>query len=411
MRGRTNASNGGIFLNATTDDFEVATDNNIIAGDFVEYLYDTGVNPLNATFAGDSYLVDDTTHTYIALIGGFPTLFTYINGEITIVDTYETSSACLVMLDATHYFVFNSTTYYVGLISCTTSEITLITETASTSSVEFVRVDSTSMVYRRSNSGNLYKAYTDENYSQINIRSINMSSSFNIAGATSNMVITCTKSNSGTTYTNTFSRYNASNLTLIDTFTITTYNYGLSFKPQLLFNDRYILTYNTSKVGSSPFYYYQELRIIDTEEKRQVVSATVQNEHSGTSSLSFSQNNSSNEFIVSEEEYISSPANYKVWNYLFTFNNNLGTLTKSEKTELDNTRLTFIYYKFGEKKYGAMINNSGYQNVDITTGRVVFGTPTDTVKEWTGSGNPMGVAKQSGTAGDTIEVYIPQVNS
>ena len=31
------------------------------------------------------------------------------------------------------------------------------------------------------------------------------------------------------------------------------------------------------------------------------------------------------------------------------------------------------------------------------------------VKNWAGTGQPIGVAKQSGTAGDTIEVYIPTV--
>ena len=33
----------------------------------------------------------------------------------------------------------------------------------------------------------------------------------------------------------------------------------------------------------------------------------------------------------------------------------------------------------------------------------------DVVKKWEGYGNPLGVAKQSGTEGQQIEVYIPSV--
>ena len=112
MRGRTNASNGGIFLNATTDNFEVATGNSIVAGDFVEYQYDTGVEPLNSTFKINAYLVDNTTHTYIGVIGDYPTLFTYINKEITIVATYQTATTCLIMLE--HHKCHNA--YYRGIL-------------------------------------------------------------------------------------------------------------------------------------------------------------------------------------------------------------------------------------------------------------------------------------------------------
>lgn len=43
MRGRTNANSGGIFLNATVDNYTVAPNENILAGDFVERIqYATG---------------------------------------------------------------------------------------------------------------------------------------------------------------------------------------------------------------------------------------------------------------------------------------------------------------------------------------------------------------------------------
>ena len=407
MRGRTNASNGGIFLNATTDDFEVATGNSIVAGDFVEYHYDTGVEPLNSTFKINAYLVDNTTHTYIGVIGDYPTLFTYINKEITIVATYQTATTCLIMLDATHYFVFNDTTRKVGLISCTTSAITLITEEYSTSSsaFSFVRVNATTMAYKHNNSNYIYVASTDANYTTISINSKNINATFNIAGATSNSIVIVQSTSSYSTYTNNFTILDPITLNQTDYFEIKSYDYSLRCLPEIVFNDRYLLVWTTQKVGSSPIKYYQKIIVIDTVDKREVVNTSF-TDASYTSTINVSLANSQNEFIVYEWLTVGGVSqNYMYW---VKFDSTLSSLTVSVYT---SNLKSGIIYTFGAKTFALMVNNEGYINLDTSSGKVIAGTPTNRVKEWTGSGNPLGVAKQSGNAGDTIAVYIPQVNS
>lgn len=402
MRGRTNASNGGIFLNATTDSFEVATGNAIVAGDFCEYIYDTGITPLVSTFGNNSYLVDDATHTYIALIGDYPTLYTYINKEITIVSTFQTASTCLIQLDATHYFVFNDTSKNVGLISCTTSAITLIDEeySTSTSAWSFTRVNATTMVYQHSNSYYLYIASTDENYTTVTLTSKNLLSSTNyIVGATSTTVALCTSTSSSGTYTNTIRLYDASTFNQVDYFSVTTYdNFRFGFFPNIVFDDRFFLTYCIHKVyKSSSYYYYPYFYILDSVDKRSVTTLAFNDVSNSSPSFSLSPINSQNKFIVKEGQYM----------YWVAFDSALSTLTKSEYTTSNNNG---NIYGFNTYDFALMINNQGYTNLDTSSGKVVIGTPTDKVKEWQGSGNPMGVAKQSGTAGDTIEVYIPATN-
>lgn len=411
MRGRTNASNGGIFLNATTDNFEVATGNSIVAGDFVEYHYDSVLKPLNSTFVGDSYLVDATTHTYIGLIGGYATLFTYIDGEITIVSTYATASTCLVMLDATHYFVWNDTTRKVGLVSCTTSTITLVDEeySASSSANSFVRVNATTMVYKHNNSNNLYKVYTDANYTSIaGLTSTNIGSSFYIAGATSDSVVICQISGSSSAYTHTFRIYDISTLNQSGYFEMVSYDYTLSFYPNIVIEDRYlIVSYAHKTIQSGVTKNYPYIYILDVIDKAS--KANIGFNDLSVLSCSLSSVSSQNGFIVYELDN-TIPSHRLTYLYWVKFDSSLYTLTKSDYTIIENYVGNAIF-AFNDTKFGFMINNQGYINLDTSTDKVVVGTPSNKVKEWEGSDDPLGVAKQSGNAGDTIAVYIPQVNS
>ena len=123
MRGRTNEGNGGIFLNATTDTFEVAS-GNITAGDFVEYYYDETVKTILGTSIYDkAFLVDASQNLYVTVNSGYVTLFTYANNVITTVASYNNTTV-------TQLFKYTDTKYIssdgkVFAINTTNRTITL----------------------------------------------------------------------------------------------------------------------------------------------------------------------------------------------------------------------------------------------------------------------------------------------
>lgn len=403
MRGRTNASNGGIFLNATTDDFEVATGNSIVAGDFVEYKYDTEVKPLNSTFSGVSYLIDATTHTYIALIGTYPTLFTYINGEISVVYSYSTSATHLVQFDTTHYAILNSSTYKFELLFCTTSAISKITETSTTYSNvgECARVNATKIAFRNGNTY-LKTVNTDSEYTTLSVVDGVNTQNFKLVGASSDKIVIMQTTSSASSYSNTFIVYNADTFTNLGSFTISTDYMSLNVLPEIVIDDRYFVLRHTERIGSSPYKYYMRLYVIDSVNLRSVTSLQFTDVNNNALNVRVSTINTQNEFVV---EIISSNNSYLYW---VKYDTELSSLSKSEYTQFN--KIGYLY-AFSAKKFALMINNEGYANLDTTSGKVIAGTPTNRVKEWAGSGDPLGVAKQSGNAGDTIAVYIPQVNS
>ena len=84
-----------------------------------------------------------------------------------------------------------------------------------------------------------------------------------------------------------------------------------------------------------------------------------------------------------------------------------GTITTYDILGMNNNALIF----FREYKTNPATYTQRYGILNIDNNNVVMGTPTDKVKEWAGSGNPIGVAKQNGNAGDIIEVYVPTANT
>ena len=413
MKGRTNASNGGIFLNATTDDFEIATGNTIVAGDFVEYHYDSQVKPLNSTFVGQNYLVDASTNLYIGLIGGYATLFTYINGVITIVDTYSSATPFVVKLNSTHYVLRNTTNNHLVLVEVANNEISYIAETSSAyQNTTPIRVNDTTITLILGTY--LYTIITNSEYTSISQgASINMSSASNgyaFVGATTTRIVVATYTTSGQTRSYVAYIYVGNDtfttLSYDSYFSFTTYdNYAMKFYPDIVIADRYFLATCGYKSGSGTYTYGQYIHLLDAVDKRLPISARpIYSYNDSSADIKISNVDSNNRFVLA-----SLSNSYKnAW--LFKLDESLMSFEQSEASELPSYFPTTIY-NFANRKYAFMINNNGYINADTSTNRVVIGTLTDTVEEWSGSGNPMGVAKQSGNAGDTIQVYVPQVNS
>ena len=139
MRGRTNASNGGIFLNATTDDFEVATGNTIVAGDFVEYHYDSEIKDLSIVSSNNDIRIYDriNDNLFVGINLGLLTIFELNQGTLSIKNTSQYEA--LVVNNATPIYLGNNkiascsydsslANYYVSVysIDITTGTLTLL---------------------------------------------------------------------------------------------------------------------------------------------------------------------------------------------------------------------------------------------------------------------------------------------
>lgn len=413
MRGRTNTDlYSGVSINATTDEFEVATGNTIVAGDFVEYHYDSQVKPLNSTFVGQNYLVDASSNLYIGLIGGFATLFTYTDGVINIVDTYSSTTPFIVRLNSTHYVLRNTINNHLVLVEVSNNEISYVAETSSSyPNTTPHRVNDTTIALIINTY--LYTIITNSEYTSISQgASLSMSSASNgyfFVGATETKIVVATYTTSG--QTRNYAAYiyvgndTFTTLSYDSYFSFTTYNnYAMKFYPDIVIADRYFLATCNSRSGSGTYTYGQYIYLLDVVDKRLPISARNIFDYSDSSEIKISNVDSNNRFVLA-----SLSNSYKnAW--LFRLDESLMSFEQSEATELPSYYPNTIF-NFANRKYAFMINDSGYINADTSANKVVIGTLTDTVQEWSGNGNPMGVAKQNGNAGDTIEVYIPLANT
>lgn len=403
MRGRTNA-NGGIFLNATTDEFEVATGNSIVAGDFVEYSINSDYVTLNTSFIGEVYNV--SLNHYIAIIGNYPTLFTYINGIINIIANYPYTATSIAQIDSTRYAVALSDK--IGVLQVSDSAITLISS-INESDANLVYVYGTDIILNYNDTtiktykcNNTYTSITNVDTAET---SANHSRFF---GRTSDRFLTLTISSSG------------SGATRVDTYTIdnrpiniSTGEIGESITTSFIkrenssasgttceaVNDRYIIFTEREYSYSQTYFYATYISAYDVVENRLITQMGALPDRGLSYESSSTRLGTNNRFILV----------FSQKSFLLLFDTNLMTITILDSS----TTLTgsnHILYNFDRINLGDMKENTGYRNVYIGSNTLQIGTPTNTVKRYQGTGNPMGVAKQSGSAGDTIAVYIPSTS-
>ena len=413
MRGRTNASNGGIFLNAITDNFEVATGNSIVAGDFVEYKYDTGVKELSGTIEqrAKNYLVDATTSLYIALINNIPTLFTYANDTITVVATYPYNATYLVKHNDTTYIASDSNVIYVLSIDVTNQSFTLL---GSKSGIGYITMKFSDTIYLGITSQNTYSdgainVYNCSDFTNITRKKSNTGLSLGIQFAVYDNTFYSLYGAMGSSYGRlyltpwTFSADGTATRgtpiqidgTGSSAQASTSRAYVLS---EGLFNNRYVIFAYLYGSYTSP---NDQIAVFDFEQMSLVIKDYF-SPYLLDSSVFSSNINSDGEIVIGT---IATRAIS-----LFKFDATNISLTRLDTKDIDNQTWKAIF-DFPNKKHALLTYNSGYTPFSASNNQIAIGELTDSVKEWTGNGNPMGVAKQSGNAGDTIAVYIPQVNS
>ena len=404
MRGRTNAGNGGIFLNATTDSFEVAS-GNITAGDFVEYYYDTTEKELSGSIINNSksYPVGENTGLYMALVNSIPTLYKWVDGLITIVDTYSYT--------ATTLFPYNGTTFlagnYVLSVDVNQEELSLI----SSSNYTFTAKLNDNILISLNASGHLYTLNCTD-LANISLMSSISSVSGVFICAYNNVVYTLwgTTSTYGRLYltpwevnTETGEITKVTNIEIASTGSsasaVANRQYPLS---SVILANRYVVFAYTF-FGSATT--AKTICVFDLVEKRKAVSTLLEILNSVNIGDISSSDIDNNGYIIIAEKATGGITEKAV--ALFRFNPANQTLTKLSSLALDNNYSAV--FKRSSNSYSLHTNDS-YMELTNTNNVLSIGELTNTVKEWAGSGNPLGVAKQTGSAGSTIEVYIPSVN-
>lgn len=416
MRGRTNAGNGGIFLNATTDTFEVAS-GNITAGDFIEYYYDETVKSISGTSIYDkAFLVDASQNLYVTVNSGYVTLFTYANNVITTVASYNNTTV-------TQLFKYTDTKYISSdgkVFAINTTNRTITLEATLTLSINgifngyLVKVTKNSSGYTivtYSYSGGSAtqvdtKTFTDGNAPYETLKGVcvfNYGIAYAVRGYDTS---TSTKHGYGlveivdlssTGYIGDKTEvilYNVSHSTT------SMVSGNIDFMSDTALNGVFLPVrhYNTNGTTTTQNYYYKLIAVMN-----QNAIVNIHTAHAGN-------------MPVISESYLGTG-----YLYFFTsdYQNNVIELHKVDMNTLAESKLDTVsqdarsVFHFTGNDWAFLTvdsSNIDYQNVVISGDIIVQGELTNTVKEWTGNINPLGVAKQSGSAGDTIEVYIPQVN-
>ena len=424
MRGRTNASNGGIFLNATTDNFEVATGNTIVAGDFVEYMKSTGEREVyGSNYGKECFLVDSQTNLYITRISGYVALITYVDGVITEKYIYNVSTSTeLVKYDNTTYISLSGDVYIVDVANQTVSlSFNIGISFNSKSGNYLIKVQSTY------SSSYTYVITTYDCSDLENVTQIDQDNSMHeqsgatfIAGVGFNgghcFAVTFTYSSSPyTAYGQLYYVYideTTGEITSINKETV--YNLrdntkrvsgSISFTSKPI-GGRYLLIHISQNDGYASGTVYLD-RIYDTV----------------TRTIKLSNLSGSNNVIPYLSPYYESNG-YWYWmltrdessvdkTYLYKTDMLTG-ITDLLDTEEISTNLKNVAWLMKNNDFARLRTNSTtllYNVVKVIAEKISGEIIPDTVEEWSGGTNPMGVAKQNGNAGDTIEVYIPQVNS
>ena len=415
MRGRTNATNGGIFLNATTDTFEVASGNNIVAGDFVEYVYDTEYTSLEGSFTTKNYLVDSTTNLYIAIKETIPTLFTFDGETITVVGTYPYNASYLVKYSDTIYIASNTDAIYVLEVDVQNQSFNLIASKTGIGYINFrYDTDTFLCVIPTSSSNNgAIRVYNCSDLTNITLLKTNTNKTCNTPLCVYDGVMYCVYGATGSSYGRMYmfpytintSTGDVTQGTLIEIAStgssasaVSSAVYPLSSK---LLDDRFLIfgyrftSYSSTAVWMCVYDFVQNAKVVDEfyQIDNKFVTSHYSSEIKDDGTIVICSPGASGEF----RGFV-----------LFKFdktNLTLSILDYKESSVSDNRILDYQNNKYSIHHKGA------YLPFEVSNNKLIVGELTDTVQQWQGSGNPMGVAKQSGTAGDTIEVYIPQVNS
>jgi len=411
MRGRTNAGNGGIFLNATTDTFEVASRNNIVAGDFVEYVYDTEYTSLEGSFTTKNYLVDSTTNLYIAIKETIPTLFTFDGETITVVGTYPYNASYLVKYSDTIYIASNTNAIYVLEVDVQNQNFNLIASKTGIGYINF-RYDTDTFLGVIPTSSTI-KVYDCSDLTNITLLKTNTNKTCNTPLCVYDGVMYCVDGAIGSAYARMYmfpytintSTGDATQGTLIEIASIggsasavSSDVYPLSSK---LLDDRFLIfgyrfaSYSTAPVRMCVYDFVQNTKVVDKfyQIDNKYVTSNYSSEIKDDGTIVICSPGASGEFMGL---------------VLFKFDKTNLTLSILDYKESSVSDYRILDYQ--NNRYSIHHPNA-YLPFRVSNNKLIVGELTNTVQQWQGSGNPMGVAKQSGTAGDTIEVYIPQVNS
>lgn len=420
MRGRTNASNGGIFLNATTDDFEVATGNNIVAGDFVEYHYDTAEKTISgSSFSEECFLVDATAKLYITRLSGYATLITYDNGTITIEDSYTTAQS-------TELVKYNDTTYLSTSGDVFTVDVANKTLTLSSNINKTFQHKVGNYLVSVERSGSSTVTYTVKTFSCADLSNITLVDTKSVTDQSGSQLVIGKSFNDGVCFAiNLVYNSGSSHMAYVKlVFAYIDLSNGLitSIQSKALFDDspsssvssffyfvgnaigdRYIYVHYYH--GYSGHYTYKD-EIYDTASRDLKNSLSFANNNYTVRSNYFERNGYYYWLVyTAETNNVFSAVLYKT-----DIVTGLSELCDSISVTVNTSPL----WVFANNDFALLRVSSPsiyYKIVKAINDQIVEGTLTDTVQEWSGGLNPLGVAKQSGNAGDTIAVYIPQVNS
>lgn len=430
MRGRTNASNGGIFLNATTDTFEVATGNTIVAGDFCEYVYDTEIKTLTtATSTYDLLNVQKLDNgLYVASYLNYFTVLQMSSGVLSVINQTQygvlsnTGRLCVMSNNRVAVISLDSSTYYLTVFSVASDgTVTQLAQESVGTTVSSAY--NTSISYLGNMGGNVvacvHSSYLRSSATDtITLHAIDITDTSSVGHYSRNIT-------SGMTYNNNFNVIGFGNNKVAYIIKGSSSSSGTVYyyEKVVTYNEGFEETVSTS-ITSSTFsslagnlvnyypddnktYFYNGAGLFDasTDAFYSISYSTIGLSASIDKAINIGNNKA---IIYSNSKY-----------YQIEFNTASHSFTLLSDTPLSNESGTIVSVSLA---LGNVVLLSYYRNYSSTytiryatlsiddSGNVELGGVTNTVQEWQGSGNPMGVAKQSGTAGDTIEVYIPATN-
>lgn len=367
MRGRTNA-HSGIVLNATTSN-KVVKNTPITAGDFVEYYTESALVDLNYRVIGGTKVGN---YIVLLLTTGLA-LLKFQDGKATFVSSYSTNTFTHICeYDGKLYGVKSSSGSYIYKMEIANDLIVdngYITLSSSIGqSVYLTNVDGYLVAF----SGSKYAVIEDDVVKKLDSISL---------GATINDVeiiddVTYILSNGE-------SRFATLHVSSDFTLTATRIAYVSGTEILGIFDDRYAIIRQNTNVN---------VYTVD------IVAGTY-----GSTSNSFWSQYYTYNFINLGGGYIAGVSSGHTV---------LGEYTQGEIVEASHDNVTaFGFYLYDNDKIVATSLSSEKQIktliVDRTLKKLTEYQSTNYVIPWAGSGNPIGVAKNSGSAGDTIGVYIP----
>ena len=427
MKGRTNITDG-IFLNATTEQKTIKSGETIVAGDFVEYetISDAITLKTGLTNPTQPYVLQKyDTNNFVFVCNGVLYAVTFDGENAQIIASYDEYNIAEVKPLTTSKFVVaiaNSSTYIAGTLILTSNGFTVesLASNGSTSSLQlgypiYIDINESNVTFISSDSSYdnfYYLQYTNNTISYVAQSDVLFQYTdykYSITKANNVLYKLCAKKSSYGSTSGTPQLYqiaiNYSSHTATETLLVSG-SASTVGSPRYIDNVR---ACNNKIIGVgydyvSGSYVCNNLIVADLSTDSPLLSThNLKTIYGVTSSTTFNVcriENIDNEHFVSNAH-----SSNRTHTVILDYNIDLVSNVETHQASDYGTMAYIEGDVFGIKCGTNMILTF----LDVTDNLSVLTAPTskEIVSRWRGTNKPIGVAKDGGTGGDTISVYIP----